>query len=132
MKASRKTRRIARHLFRLCLVDGRLDSTRVRGVATRVAASRQRGSISVLGDFRRLVRLDRERHHALVESATPLPDDLRAEVRAQLTTRYGDDLDTLFSENPALIAGMRIRVGSDVYDGSVRAKLAAIDAGLSE
>jgi F-type H+-transporting ATPase subunit delta len=132
MKASRKVRRTAQHLFRLCLVDGRLDPTRVRGVAARVAASRQRGSIAVLTGFRRLVRLDRERHHAVVESATALPDDLRAAVRANLVARYGDDLDTLFSENPALIAGMRIRVGSDVYDGSVRAKLAAIDAGLSE
>jgi F-type H+-transporting ATPase subunit delta len=51
-------------------------------------------------------------------------------VRANLTRLYGAGLDTSFAENPALIAGMRIRVGSDVFDGSVRARLATIDAGL--
>ena len=132
MKVSRKARRIARQLFRLCFVDGRLDAARVRNVATRVAESRQRGSLAVLTDFQRMVRLDRERHRALVESATSLPEDLRTEVRASLTKLYGDDLDTSFSENPALIGGMRIRVGSDVYDRSVRAKLTAIEASLSE
>jgi F-type H+-transporting ATPase subunit delta len=79
-----------------------------------------------------MVRLTRDRHHAIVESATALPDDLRAEVQANLTKLYGTALETSFTENPALIAGMRVRVGSDVYDGSVRARLAAIDAGLSE
>ena len=85
----------------------------------------------MLCDFQRMVRLDRDRHRAVVESATPLPDDLRNERRRQ-TWRgcYGAGLETSFEENPALIAGMRIRVGSDVYDGSVRARLAAIDAGL--
>ena len=32
----------------------------------------------------------------------------------------------LFAQNPALIGGMRIKVGSDVYDGSVQARLAAL------
>jgi len=35
-----------------------------------------------------------------------------------------------FGENPALIAGVRIKIGSDVYDDSVRARLAALHARL--
>jgi F-type H+-transporting ATPase subunit delta len=129
MKVTRKARRTARHLFRLCFVDGQLNASRVRQVAGRVASSGHRGSLMVLADFRRMVRLDLERHRALVESAAPLPDDLRDDVRARLSRLYGVGLETSFAENPALIAGMRIQVGSDVFDGSVRAKLASIDAG---
>ena len=37
------------------------------------------------------------------------------------------DSRTIFGHRPALIGGMRIQVGSDVYDGSVRAGLAALE-----
>ena len=130
MNATRKARRTARSLFRLCLVNDQLDAARVRQVAERVARSGHRGSLAVLAGFQRMVRLQLERRRAFVESAAPLPEDLRDDVRANLARLYGAGLETSFSENPALIAGMRIRVGSDVFDGSVRARLASIDAGL--
>jgi F-type H+-transporting ATPase subunit delta len=130
MRVTRKTRRSARQLFRLCLVDGRLDEGRVRQVARRIGESKRRGAIPVLSDFHRMVRLDRDQRKASVESATSLTDDMREDVRAGLARIYGPGLETSFAENQGLIGGMRIRVGSDVYDGSVRAKLAAIEARL--
>ena len=130
MAVKRKVRQAARQLFQLCRVDGRLDEARARNVAALAARSGRRGSLAVLADFQRMVRLERDRHRAVVESATPLPDDLRAEVTANLARLYGTGLETSFTENPALIGGMRIRVGSDVYDGSVRARLASISDGL--
>ena len=48
-------------------------------------------------------------------------------IEAGLTRRYGPGLSTAFVQRPALIGGMRIQVGSDVYDGSVRAGLAALE-----
>ena len=57
----------------------------------------------------------------------PLTADLRASVRENLVRAYGSKMTTTFAENPTLIGGMRIRVGSDVYDGSVRAGLAALE-----
>ena len=125
-------RRSARQLFRLCVVGGALDAARVRQVTARVASSGRRGALDVLSSFQRMVRLEGDRHRAIVESATPLADDLRKDVATTLTRLYGTGLETSFEENPDLVAGMRIRVGSDVYDGSVRARLASIDVGLSE
>jgi F-type H+-transporting ATPase subunit delta len=130
MKVTRKARRTARQLLRLCVVNGQLDPPRVRLVAERVARSGGRGSLAVLAAFQRMVRLDREAHRAIVESAAPLSEDLRNAVQSDLARLYGAGLETSFAENPALIGGVRIRVGSDVFDGSVRARLAAIDAGL--
>ena len=77
---------------------------------------------AILSHFMRLVRLDLARHTATVESATPLPPDLQAAIEASLTRRYGPGLTTAFAQRPALIGGMRIQVGSDVYDGSVRGR----------
>ena len=130
MKSSRRIKRAARHLFRACLVDGGLDEGRARFVAGRLAESSRRGALAILSSFQRLVRLDREQHRALVESAAPLAPGMRDDIRAGLTRGYGPSLEATFVENPALIGGMRIKVGSDVYDDSVRARLAALQARL--
>ena len=82
---------------------------------------------SVLSNFRRLVRLDRDRHTAVIESATSLGGDEREDIQTGLARVYGPGLDASFKENPRLIGGVRIRVGSDLYDGSVRARLAAFE-----
>jgi F-type H+-transporting ATPase subunit delta len=130
MKTNRKVKRAARQLYRACLSDGVLDQTRVRQVAQRIATSKRRGSLSLLSDFQRLVRLDRDRHTAVVESATPLADGQRDGIQADLRRVYGSGLEATFVPNPALIGGVRIKVGSDVYDSSVRARLAALEARL--
>jgi F-type H+-transporting ATPase subunit delta len=130
MKSTRRTRRAARQLWRLCLIDGQLDPDRVRGVVRQVAASKRRGALAVLSDLQRLVRLDRDQRTAVVESATPLTDDIRQDVQTNLTRLYGGGLATSFHQNPDLIGGMRIRVGSDVYDGSIRSRLEALEARL--
>jgi len=127
MKTTRRARREARRLYRACVVGGLLDEDRARQVVERLAETRHRGSLAILSHFRRLVMLDRVRHSAVVESATPLPPDLRAAVEADVARTYGPGVTTSFADSPALIGGMRVRVGSDVYDGSVRAALAALE-----
>ena len=127
MKTNRRARREARRLYRACVVGGLLDEGRARQVVERVAGARRRGSLPILSHFQRLVRLDRVRHQAVVESATPLPPDLRASVEAGVARVYGPGVSTSFADNPALIGGMRVKVGSDVYDGSVRSALLALE-----
>ena len=127
MKPKLKARREARQLYRLCLVDGLLDAGRARWVGTRLTASRRRGAVAILSAFQRLVRLDHDRHTAVVESATELTGPLREGLQADLLRVYGPGLAATFQENPSLIGGMRIKVGSDVYDDSVRARLTALE-----
>jgi F-type H+-transporting ATPase subunit delta len=127
MKTPRQARRAATQLFQLCLVNGLLDAGRARQVVQRLVEAKPRGYLGALAHFRKLVRLDSVRHTAKVQSAQPLPADLQASVQAGLARVYGAGLDTSFAENPALIGGMRIQVGSDVYDGSVAARLAALE-----
>ena len=127
MKTIKQIKREARHLYRFCRVNGSLDEARARQVVERILATKHRGYLAVLTEFGHLVKLDRLEHTASVESATPLPADLKASVQENLQRMYGPAITTSFAEKPALIGGMRIKVGSDVYDGSIKAGLAALE-----
>ena len=126
MKLSKQTKREAKELFRSCLVNGLLDEARVKQAVQQTLAAKPRGYLPILSHFQRLVKLELERRTARIESATPLPEDLQASVKASLAGAYGPGLNISFAQTPVLIGGMRIRVGSDVYDGSVQARLAAL------
>ena len=127
MKTTKQIRRQAKQLFRFCHVDGMLDEDRVRQTVRRILESRRRGYLILLAYFQRFVKLERAQHTADVESAQPLPPDLQDRVLTSLKAMYGPGINTSFGPNAALIGGMRIKVGSDVYDGSVRAGLAALE-----
>ena len=127
MKISKQERRDAKELFRSCRVNGVLDEGRVREVVGKVIAAKPRGYLPILSQFARLVKLDLDRRTAFVESAVPLGDAQQASVKANLTQRYGPGLIFSFSQNPALLGGLRVQVGSDVFDGSVKARLAELE-----
>ncbi len=126
MKTSRENAKAARSLFRACFVNGVLDPARVRTVTTEVAAGRPRGHLGILQALARLVRLELARRHAVIESAAPLSDAELTALRRDLIRKHGEDLTFATSVRPDLIGGLRVRVGSDVWDGSIRARLAAL------
>jgi len=127
MKTIKQSKREARRLFRWSLVNGSLDEGRVRRIVQSILASKRRGYLALANHFERLVRLDRLRHTAEVESAAPLSPDLQASVAASLARIYGPGINSSFAERPELIGGVRIRVASDIYDGSIKAGLAALE-----
>ena len=130
MKISKPAQRDARQLFRSCQVNGLLDEARVRQAVVLVLAQKPRRYVEILSRLHRLVKLDVERRTARVESAVPLPADLQAGVAARLGKMYGAGVEISFDRNPALIGGLRVKVGSDLYDGSVQAKLERLAAGF--
>ena len=127
MKISKQARRDAKQLFNTCRVGGLLDEPRVRKVVSAVIEQKPRGYVGILSHFQRLVKLDIERRRARVESAVPANDALMQSVKANLAQRYGGGMDVEFAVNPALIGGLRVKVGSDVFDGTVKARLAALE-----
>ncbi|HVM49989.1 MAG TPA: F0F1 ATP synthase subunit delta [Candidatus Acidoferrum sp.] len=130
MKISKQARRDAKELFQSCRVNGVLDEAKVRQVVRQVIATKPRGYFAVLSHFQRLLKLDLDRRTARVESAVPLAEPQQAVIRSNLTRRYGEGLIFMFTPNPVLIGGLRVQVGSDVFDGSVEARLAGLEAGL--
>jgi F-type H+-transporting ATPase subunit delta len=77
----------------------------------------------MLKDYQRLLKLEVDKRHAVIESATPLNRSIGDQIVSNLKARYGEDLTTEFRTNPELLGGLRIKVGSDVWDGSVKNRL---------
>lgn len=127
MIGSKRAQREAKQLFGLCLVNGLADEGRIRQVARYLLTAGYRACPVILAQFLRLVRLDQEQHSATVESAAPLAPQLRTGIEASLERRYGPGLTVAFSDRRPLIGGVRIQVGSNVYDGSVAARLAELE-----
>jgi len=127
VKTSKQARRDAKELFRACRVNGLLDEAKVRQVVKLVIAAKPRGYFAILNYFQRLVKLDLDRRTARVESPVPLDEPQQASIRTNLARRYGDGLIFAFTQNSALIGGLRVQIGSDVFDGSVEARLAALE-----
>jgi len=127
MKISKQARRDAKQLFTCCRVNGLLDEGRVRLALKEVIEKKPRGFAAILSHFQRLVKLDVERRTAHVESAIAPAEVLKSAVTANLAKRYGAGLNITFGVNPELIGGLRVKVGSDVFDGSIKARLGALD-----
>ena len=127
VKISKQARRDAKQLFRSCRVNGLLDEAKVRQVVQQVIATKPRGYIAILSHFQRLLKLDLDRRTAQVESPVPLAEAEQASIKANLNRRYGSGLLFAFTQNPGLIGGLRVQIGSDVFDGSVQARLAGLE-----
>ena len=126
MKITKQARRDAKQLFRSTFTNGVMDEAKVRAMVRKVVEMKPRGYVAILEHFKRLVKLEQDRRAAQVESAVALTPEQQSGVAGNLEKIYGRGLNLSFGVNPALVGGLRVRVGSDVYDGSVAARLRSL------
>jgi F-type H+-transporting ATPase subunit delta len=123
MKINKETRQLSKELLRASIVDGKLDSGRISSLVKSLIAKKPRHYIQVLEAYQRLLRLEVEKRTATIETATELAPEAGQQIVDNLKRKYGNDLAARFVVTPELLGGMRIRVGSDVWDSSVRNRL---------
>ena len=126
MKGTKQSRRLAKQLFKSCQVEGLLNADRVRKAVGLLIEQKPRGYFGILQNLQRLVKLDEASRSARVESAVALGKAQQQDVRNSLKRLKGGDVTVAFATNPGLIGGMRVKIGDDVYDGSVRTRLTAL------
>ena len=131
MKVPKEARKLARSIFRSSFSDGHLDEAKVAAAVSKTVSDKPRQYAAGLRALQRLVRMELDRRHAVIESATALESASSAKILADLRQRYGTDITSEFKVNPALIGGLRIKLGSDVWDGSVRGRLNLLEESLS-
>lgn len=131
MKLSKQAKRKAKAIFRETQVNGVLDESRLLRAVQLLASEKPRGFLGILSHLQHLTKLDVQRRTAEVESPAPLDAETQTKVKASLAQRYGQGLQISFHVNPALIGGLRIRVGSDVYDGTVAGRLKQLEESLA-
>jgi F-type H+-transporting ATPase subunit delta len=123
MKSRKEALRLAKKIFAASLKDGQLDESVVRKVVAKLSETRPRGFLEVAEAYWRLVRLEVEKNRAIVQSAVVLDEPTKTGLVTDLKKKYGPQITTEFSVEPALLGGVKIRVGSDVWDGSVKNRL---------
>jgi F-type H+-transporting ATPase subunit delta len=123
MKISKIAAATARRLFGLCQVNGQLDDNKLRDLVSKLIAAKPRDFQAILASIQRLTRLEQARRTVIVESAIALTDAERQKVVAGLTKDYGSKLTIEYKIKPELLGGLRIKVGDDVFDGSVQGRI---------
>jgi F-type H+-transporting ATPase subunit delta len=123
MKTNKEIRRLSRAMLRASFTDGQLDRGKVASIVQSLIEKKPRHCIDILQNYKRLLRLEIEKRHATIESAAELSPEVREQIVSNLKRKYGTDLTTEFVVNPQLIGGMRVRLGSNVWDGSVQNRL---------
>lgn len=123
MKISKTAAAAARRIFRLCQTGGRLDEAKLSTAVRRIVEAKPRDYRGILQSLKRLTRLDVERREVVIESATELDSASRDRVAAGLATKYGNDLSFSYKVTPELLGGLKVRVGNDVWDGSVQGRI---------
>ena len=122
MKISKTASATARRLFGFCQTDGRFNESKLREVITRLVEAKPRDYAAILAALHRLTRLELDRRKVTVESAVEIDETTRQRVVSGLATQYGTDLTAQYQVTPDLLGGLRIRVGNDVFDGSVQSR----------
>ena len=123
MKLNKEIRQLSRKMLQASFTDGQLDPGRISSLVDSLITQKPRNYIDVLKNYRRLLRLELEKRHATVETSSEVDPAIRSEIVANLKSKYGSDLSTEFHVDPRLLGGMRVRVGNDVWDGTVRNRL---------
>ena len=132
MQIPKEARRKARELFDAALdATGRPDVSKALAIADLLVKAAPRHSVQILKDFTRLIRLEMAKHHGVIESASPIDKTTLAAIQASLQKRDGGQVTLETRVDSSLIGGARIRLGSEVWDATVRSRIQSLSASLS-
>ena len=111
--------------------DGGISAQKAKSLVKRIGDEKPRNYLSILSAFQRLLRLELEAAQAKVESAVEIDEVTKKSLEKDLRSKYGKELEVEYSINEELIGGMRVRVGSDVWDSTVKSRLDRLSLALS-
>lgn len=129
MKINREARQTAKKLFKLSVVNGQLDESRVRETVDALCTQKPRNYLAIATRLLKLVEIEVEQNTMTVTSAVALPDQ-GAAAFAALERKFGPALQKNYAISPALIGGLRVQRGSDVWDDSIRGRLDTLHQNL--
>jgi F-type H+-transporting ATPase subunit delta len=130
MKINKEIRQLSRQMLRASFTDGQLDRGKIGSLVQSLTEKRPRHYLNVLQNYKRLLRLELDKRHARIETAMALGSDSSKQVLDRLKRKYGNDLTSEFVVDQTLLGGMRVRVGSDVWDGTLRNRLQRLEQEL--
>jgi F-type H+-transporting ATPase subunit delta len=126
MRADKKTKLLAKQLFKLSVVNGAVSPEQVTGVLGYIEKNAPRQSLALLQLYHRAIAAELAKSSAVVEHAGPVSEATLQSIAAAMTKKYSRPVAASAKANPKLLAGLRVRVGSDVYESTVAGQLATL------
>lgn len=127
---AKKAQQFARQLFKMSVVNGSVSAERVSGVLQYVETHKVANPLLVLKTYARLVQNELAKSEAVVEHAGAISEATLSAIASAMTKKYSRPVTAVAKPNPALLAGVRVQVGDDVYETSVASQLAALAASV--
>ncbi len=130
MSAQKNVQSAARLFYKLSFVDGRLTQERISGVLEYVEKTKPVNALAVLKAYRRLIAAEVARNQALVEHAGEVSAETLQGIASTLSKTYQRAITANARPNPALLAGLRVRVGDDIYENSLASQLSQLGSNV--
>ncbi|KXU34129.1 ATP synthase F0F1 subunit delta [Cephaloticoccus primus] len=125
---TKASQQLARQLFALSLVNGLVAPAQVEGVLAYLEKHPPAQPLQVLQAYRRLVARELAKGEIVVEHAGPIGEGILRGLEGAFTQKYKRQVTARGVHNASLIAGLRLRIGDDVYEASIANQLAQLSA----
>ena len=123
MKRDQKITRLAKKLVELSKDNGVVTEAKVGEVLAGLKQVQHRHHLTVLKTFLNYLRREIALQTAVVSTPAALSDEALKAIEATYSKMYGRTVTAVTKQDTSLIAGVRVRVGDDVYDASVAGRL---------
>ena len=123
MKSDQKITKLAKKLVELSKDNGVVIESKVSEVLAGFRQVQHRHHLAVLKTFLSYLRREVALHTAVVATPVELSSDALGAIEAQFSKLYNRPVNAVTQQDTSLIAGVRVRVGDDVYDASVAGRL---------
>lgn len=131
MQLTQEIRLSAKRLLKLALVDGKINEERVLAIVDDILANKPRHYIAILERFVALLKLEVQRQTLTVSSAKEVGKDEMDRILDTLNKVFHGVSYVRSEVDAALIGGLKVKVGSDVWDDSVQGRLRKVERELS-
>ncbi len=126
MAANKQTKLLAKRLFKLSFAHGQISAEQVTGVLGYIEKTAPRHPLTLLKLYHRAIATEVAKSRAIVEHAGPVSDATLKLIEDAMTRKYSRPVAASARPNPKLLAGLRVRVGSDLYESTVAGQLATL------
>lgn len=127
--ADKANSRVAKRLARLVVEGGEASVAEIRPALEKLLSGRSAADRKAfLKTFHTAVVRELQKDTLTIESAEELPEEVLQQVISGFEREDGRSLHIIKKVNPALIAGMRVRLGDTVYDASLSNNLNRLSA----
>jgi len=129
MAAQNKSAQLfARRLFDMSLVDDIVSAEHVEGVLAYIEKHAPANALQILQTYKKLIARELAKSHAVVEHAGPVTEGILRSIEGAFTQKYKRQVTVSSRHNAGLIAGLRMRIGDDVYESSIAGQLEQLSA----